>query len=85
MRKLRHTEMKGWRDPVTQQVRSRAYSSGPQAAGTLHSESADPKIRGPCRSAREAFRPHVDTVVNGTCSLFEKALLRSHRILINFE
>ncbi|XP_054946985.1 DGAT1/2-independent enzyme synthesizing storage lipids isoform X4 [Physeter macrocephalus] len=36
MRKLRHTEMKGWRDPVTQQVRSRAYSSGPRAAGTLH-------------------------------------------------
>ncbi|XP_029078954.1 transmembrane protein 68 isoform X2 [Monodon monoceros] len=85
MRRLRHTEMKGWRDPVTQQVRSRAYSSGLQAAGTLHSESANPKIRGPCRSAREAFQSHVDTVVNGTSSLFEKALLRSHRIIINFE
>jgi len=54
MRKLRHREMKGWRDRVIQQGRSRAEHTVQDhrqpgllpSLTTFHSESADLEIRG---------------------------------------
>lgn len=54
MRKLRHREMKGWRDQVIQQGRSRAEHTVQDcrqlallpSLTAFHSESADIEIRG---------------------------------------
>lgn len=84
--------MKGWRDRVIQQGRSRAEHTiqdcrqrAVAIITAFHSESADLEIRGAfwiCEGKRSVS---MDIVVNGSSIPAGKPLYRPHRIIVNFE
>lgn len=93
MRKFRHRVLKGWRDRVIQQGRSRAEHTVQDcrqlvllpSLTAFHSESADLEIRGAFWIWEGKLSVSMDIVVNGLCIPAGKPLYRPHRIIVNFE
>ena len=84
--------MKGWRDRVTQQGRSRAEHAVQDcrqpvllpSLTAFHSESADLEIRGAFPICEGNLLIYMDIVVNVISILSGKPLHRPHRIIMNF-